>query len=49
MGHLAPDQVEEIVELRNQLESALKELQLQCQRITQIQAELDSVLFQGKR
>jgi hypothetical protein len=41
--------VEELVELRHQLDGALKELQLQFQRIAQIQPQLDSLLFQPKR
>jgi hypothetical protein len=36
------------VELRHQLEGALKELQVQFHRISQIRAQLDTVLFHQK-
>ena len=49
VGHLSSAEVQDLVELRHQLEGALKELQLQFQRIAQIQAQLDSLLFQPKR
>jgi hypothetical protein len=49
VGHLAASEVEELIDLRHQLEGAVKELQLQFQRIAQIQAQLDTLLFQPKR
>lgn len=45
----SPQQVQEIVELRDQLQGALKDLKLQFERIAQIQAQLDNVLSSAKR
>lgn len=48
MGHLAPEQVQRVAELHDQLQGVVKELDLQFRRISQIQAQLDSILSQAK-
>jgi flagellar capping protein FliD len=44
IGHLSPEQLQQIADLRQRLDAALKELQLQFERIAQMQAQLDHVL-----